>query len=57
MICGIVNIREGAVSISGNDVVNDYRLTRKLVGLVPQELTSETFETVLGTVNFSRGLD
>ena len=56
MICGIVNIREGAVSISGNDVVNDYRLTRKLVGLVPQELTSETFETVLGTVNFSRGL-
>ena len=56
MICGIVNIREGAVSISGNDVVNDYRLTRKLVGLVPQQLTSETFETVLGTVNFSRGL-
>jgi ABC-2 type transport system ATP-binding protein len=56
MICGIVNIRSGKVTISGNDVVNDYRLTRKMVGLVPQELTSETFETVSGTVNFSRGL-
>ena len=56
MICGIVNIQEGEVKISGLDNIKDYRKTRAMIGLVPQELTSETFETVLSTVNFSRGL-
>jgi ABC-2 type transport system ATP-binding protein len=56
MICGIVNIQEGEVKISDLHNIKDYRKTRALIGLVPQELTSETFETVLSTVNFSRGL-
>ena len=56
MICGIVNIHQGKIKIDDHDVINDFRVTRKMVGLVPQELTSETFETVLGTVSFSRGL-
>ena len=56
MICGIVNIHQGKIKIDDHDVINDFRITRKMVGLVPQELTSETFETVLGTVCFSRGL-
>ena len=56
MICGIVNIQEGEVKISGLDNIKDYRKTRAMIGLVPQELTSETFETVLSTVSFSRGL-
>ena len=56
MICGIVNIHQGKIKIDNHDVINDFRITRKMVGLVPQELTSETFETVLGTVSFSRGL-
>ena len=56
MICGIVNIQDGMVSVDGHDVVRDYRKTRSMIGLVPQELTSETFETVWGTVSFSRGL-
>ena len=56
MICGIVNIHQGKIKIDDHDVINDFRITRKMVGLVPQELTSETFETVLGTVSFSRGL-
>ena len=56
MICGIVNIHQGKIKIDDHDVIHDFRITRKMVGLVPQELTSETFETVLGTVSFSRGL-
>lgn len=55
-ICGIVNPSSGTITAGGHDVVSEYRQARKQVGLVPQELTTEAFETVLGTVNFSRGL-
>jgi ABC-2 type transport system ATP-binding protein len=56
IICGIVNPTEGTVSVDGHDIITDYRQTRSLIGLVPQELTTEVFETVWATVNFSRGL-
>ena len=56
IICGIVNASEGAVTVAGHDIVKDYRLTRAMIGLVPQELTTGAFETVWGTVSFSRRL-
>jgi ABC-2 type transport system ATP-binding protein len=56
IICGIVNASEGTVSVDGHDIVRDYRVTRSMIGLVPQELTTDAFETVLATVSFSRGL-
>jgi ABC-2 type transport system ATP-binding protein len=56
IICGIVNPGEGSVTIAGNDIVRDYRATRAMIGLVPQELTTDAFETVWATVSFSRGL-
>jgi ABC-2 type transport system ATP-binding protein len=56
IICGIVNATEGAVTVDGHDIVHDYRAARSLIGLVPQELTTDAFETVWATVNFSRGL-
>ncbi len=56
IICGIVNPSEGKVLVDGFDVTIDYRKTRSLIGLVPQELVLEAFETVLNTVRFSRGL-
>jgi len=56
IICGIVNPTTGTVSVDGYDIIADYRKTRALIGLVPQELATETFETVLATVTFSRGL-
>lgn len=56
IICGIVNPGEGTVRVGGHDVVRDYRKTRSLIGLVPQELTTDAFETVWATVSFSRGL-
>ncbi len=56
IICGIVNSTEGQVLIDGFDNVKDYRKTRSLIGLVPQELTTDSFETVWATANFSRGL-
>ena len=56
IICGLTTISTGAVSIDGYDVVRDYRRTRSMIGLVPQELMLEPFETVLGTVKLSRGL-
>ncbi len=56
IICGILNASEGAVSVDGHDIVRDYRATRSLIGLVPQELTTDAFETVWATVSFSRGL-
>ena len=56
IICGIVNPTEGSVRVSGHDIVRDYRAARSLVGLVPQELTTDAFESVWGTVSFSRGL-
>jgi ABC-2 type transport system ATP-binding protein len=56
IVCGIVNATEGRVTIDGHDNVSDYRAARSLVGLVPQELTTDAFESVWGTVAFSRGL-
>ncbi len=56
IICGIVNPSGGQVSVGGHDVVKDFRATRSLIGLVPQELTTDQFETVWNTVSFSRGL-
>ena len=56
IICGIVNATEGTVIAGGHDVVKDYRAARHLIGLVPQELTTDAFETVFATVSFSRGL-
>ncbi len=56
IICGIVNASEGSVKIDGHDIVNDYRITRSKVGLVPQELTLSMFVSVWDTVCFSRGL-
>jgi ABC-2 type transport system ATP-binding protein len=56
IICGIVNPTGGAVMADGHDVVRDYRAARSKIGLVPQELSTDAFETVWATVNFSRGL-
>jgi ABC-2 type transport system ATP-binding protein len=55
-ICGIVNPSEGSVQVDGHDIITDYRAARSLIGLVPQELTTDAFETVWATVSFSRGL-
>lgn len=55
-ICGISNPSAGTVTVGGYDIVKDFRKTRSLIGLVPQELTIEVFETVWNTVSFSRGL-
>jgi|TARA_B100001996_G_C18652405_1_gene589915 ABC-2 type transport system ATP-binding protein len=56
MVCGIVSPSSGNVIVNGYDVVKDYRKTRKIIGLVPQELLLESFETVFNSVKFSRGL-
>ncbi len=56
IICGISTPSGGVVKVGGNDVVRDYRAARRLIGLVPQEVTIEPFETVFNTVSFSRGL-
>src|SRR5437868_7557235 len=56
IICGIVNPSQGTVTADGHDVVKDYRAARSKIGLVPQELYTDAFETVWATVNFSRGL-
>jgi ABC-2 type transport system ATP-binding protein len=56
IICGIVTPSSGTVTIAGHNIATDYRAARALVGLVPQELTADMFETVWGTVTFSRGL-
>jgi ABC-2 type transport system ATP-binding protein len=55
-ICGIVRATEGSVTVDGHDIVRDYRAARAMIGLVPQELTTDAFESVWGTVSFSRGL-
>ena len=55
-ICGIVNASSGQITVDGKDIVAGYRHTRELIGLVPQELTTDAFETVWSTVSFSRGL-
>jgi ABC-2 type transport system ATP-binding protein len=56
IICGIVNPGGGSIEVDGHDVVRDFRTTRSIIGLVPQELTTDAFETVWNTVSFSRGL-
>lgn len=56
IICGLVRASTGTVTVEGNDIVSQYREARKLIGLVPQELHTETFETVWATVSYSRGL-
>ena len=55
-ICGIVNPSAGTVSVDGHDILGEPRAARSLIGLVPQELTTDAFETVWATVSFSRGL-
>ena len=56
IICGIVNPSEGRIQVGGHDIIGDYRAARSLIGLVPQELTTDAFESVWNTVSFSRGL-
>jgi ABC-2 type transport system ATP-binding protein len=56
IVCGIVRPSKGTVTVDGHDIVSGYRVTRSLIGLVPQELTTDAFETVWATVSFSRGL-
>jgi ABC-2 type transport system ATP-binding protein len=56
IICGIVNPTAGTVTVDGHDILSDYRAARTLIGLVPQELTTDAFETPPATMRFSRGL-
>lgn len=56
IVCGLVTATSGTVKADGHDIVRDYRAARAMIGLVPQELTTDAFETVWDTVNFSRGL-
>ncbi len=56
VVCGIVTPSAGTVSVDGHDILRDYRASRALIGLVPQELHTDMFESVWGTVRFSRGL-
>jgi ABC-2 type transport system ATP-binding protein len=55
-ICGIVNPSAGSIRVDGHDIATDFRAARAMIGLVPQELTTDAFETVWDTVSFSRGL-
>jgi ABC-2 type transport system ATP-binding protein len=55
-ICGIVRPTGGSILVDGHDILREYRATRSLIGLVPQELTTDAFESVWGAVSFSRGL-
>src|ERR1041385_3193254 len=56
IVCGIVNATAGSVMVDVHDIARDYRVTRSLIGLVPQELHTDAFETVWATTNFRRGL-
>jgi ABC-2 type transport system ATP-binding protein len=56
IICGIVNATNGSVTVDGHDIVSDFRTTRGIIGLVPQELTLGAFDKVINTLRFSRGL-
>ena len=56
IICGIVNASAGTITADGHDIVRDYRAARSVIGLVPQELHTDAFESVLSTLRFSRGL-
>ena len=55
-ICGISKFTSGKITLAGHDIVQNYRVTRKMIGMVPQELSLESFETVMNTLRFSRGL-
>ena len=56
IVCGIVTPSAGRVSVGGHDILEDYRAARAMIGLVPQELATNAFESVWATVSFSRGL-
>jgi len=56
IVCGLVNPTSGSVTVDGHDIIRDYRAARSLIGLVPQELATDMFETVWATVSFSRGV-
>jgi ABC-2 type transport system ATP-binding protein len=56
IVCGIVTASSGTVTADGHDIVRDYRAARSMIGLVPQELSTDAFESVWATVSFSRGL-
>lgn len=56
IICGIVNPTTGRITVGGHDIIRDYRAARAMIGLVPQELATDSFETVWATTSFSRGL-
>ncbi|MEO4000572.1 ABC transporter ATP-binding protein [Mesorhizobium sp. CAU 1732] len=56
IVCGTVNLTSGVVKVDGHDILTDYRKTRSLIGLVPQEVSIDAFESVWATVSFSRGL-
>ena len=56
IICGIVRPTHGSVTVDGHDIITDFRAARAMIGLVPQELTTDAFESVWATVSFSRGL-
>lgn len=56
IVCGIVNASSGSVTVAGKNIIREYRDTRRMIGLVPQELATDSFETVWATVSFSRGL-
>ncbi|MFB9269112.1 ABC transporter ATP-binding protein [Bradyrhizobium erythrophlei] len=56
IICGIANPSHGKVTVNGHDIITDYRAARSMIGLVPQELHTDAFESVWATVSFSRGL-
>ena len=56
IICGIVNASTGSVKVDGHDIISDFRSTRSMIGLVPQELTLGAFDKVINTLRFSRGL-
>ena len=56
IICGIVNASSGTITIDGHDIVRDYRAARSLIGLVPQELATDAFESVNDTISLSRGI-
>jgi ABC-2 type transport system ATP-binding protein len=56
IICGILRPSTGSISVGGHDIITDYRAARSLIGLVPQELHTDAFESVWNTTTFSRGL-
>jgi ABC-2 type transport system ATP-binding protein len=56
IVCGIVNLSSGSVTVEGHDIIKNYRAARSLIGLVPQEMATDAFSSVWATVSFSRGL-